>query len=164
MTEWSYLHATQCRPVCHPWYSVYQTLWKYVFDITSLGQHPSPWSCNSVKVKIKFNLFALSVYPVFFWFFCRQLEMVMAVPTPQCVGREFVRQYYTLLNREPLQLHRYYADHGVEKLLQACFIILYSTCFFRFGSCIGTHWLEIYLTSYDQSLHSTQNSAQLMYF
>ena len=33
-------------------------------------------------------------------------EMVMAVPTPQCVGQEFVRQYYTLLNKDPNQLHR----------------------------------------------------------
>lgn len=30
-----------------------------------------------------------------------------AVPSPQCVGREFVRQYYTLLNKAPLHLHRY---------------------------------------------------------
>ncbi|XP_046443711.1 ras GTPase-activating protein-binding protein 1-like isoform X2 [Daphnia pulex] len=35
--------------------------------------------------------------------------MVMeAVPSPQCVGREFVRQYYTLLNKAPLHLHRFY--------------------------------------------------------
>lgn len=34
-------------------------------------------------------------------------EMVMeAPPTPQCVGREFVRQYYTLLNKAPAHLHR----------------------------------------------------------
>ena len=31
----------------------------------------------------------------------------MEPPTPQCVGREFVRQYYTLLNQAPLHLHRY---------------------------------------------------------
>ncbi|GIX83309.1 ras GTPase-activating protein-binding protein 2 [Caerostris extrusa] len=35
-------------------------------------------------------------------------DMVMELPTPQCVGREFVRQYYTLLNRAPLHLHRFY--------------------------------------------------------
>ncbi|XP_015923331.1 ras GTPase-activating protein-binding protein 2 [Parasteatoda tepidariorum] len=34
--------------------------------------------------------------------------MVMELPTPQCVGREFVRQYYTLLNKAPLHLHRFY--------------------------------------------------------
>ena len=28
------------------------------------------------------------------------------MPSPQSVGREFVRQYYTLLNRSPLHLHR----------------------------------------------------------
>ena len=32
--------------------------------------------------------------------------MVMEPPSPQCVGREFVRQYYTLLNQAPLHLHR----------------------------------------------------------
>lgn len=32
--------------------------------------------------------------------------MVMETPSPQCVGREFVRQYYTLLNEVPLHLHR----------------------------------------------------------
>ncbi|XP_054725027.1 ras GTPase-activating protein-binding protein 2-like [Uloborus diversus] len=35
-------------------------------------------------------------------------DMVMEIPTPQCVGREFVRQYYTLLNKAPLHLHRFY--------------------------------------------------------
>ena len=33
---------------------------------------------------------------------------MVTVPSPQCVGREFVRQYYTLLNQEPVQIHRYY--------------------------------------------------------
>lgn len=33
--------------------------------------------------------------------------MVMeASPSPQNVGREFVRQYYTLLNQAPAHLHR----------------------------------------------------------
>ena len=30
----------------------------------------------------------------------------MEPPTPQCVGREFVHQYYTQLNQDPLNLHR----------------------------------------------------------
>ncbi|CAH0558985.1 unnamed protein product [Brassicogethes aeneus] len=35
--------------------------------------------------------------------------MVMeAPPSPQSVGREFVRQYYTLLNKAPTHLHRFY--------------------------------------------------------
>ncbi|XP_012283370.1 ras GTPase-activating protein-binding protein 2 isoform X2 [Orussus abietinus] len=35
--------------------------------------------------------------------------MVMdTAPSPQSVGREFVRQYYTLLNQAPLHLHRFY--------------------------------------------------------
>ncbi len=32
------------------------------------------------------------------------------LPSPQSVGREFVRQYYTLLNRAPLYLHRFYSS------------------------------------------------------
>lgn len=34
-------------------------------------------------------------------------EMVMEKPSAQLVGREFVRQYYTLLNQAPDYLHRY---------------------------------------------------------
>lgn len=33
--------------------------------------------------------------------------MVMEKPSAQLVGREFVRQYYTLLNQAPDYLHRY---------------------------------------------------------
>lgn len=33
----------------------------------------------------------------------------MDAPSPQSVGREFVRQYYTLLNKAPLHLHRFYS-------------------------------------------------------
>ena len=29
---------------------------KYLLDITSVGQHSSPWTCNSVKAEIKFHL------------------------------------------------------------------------------------------------------------
>merc|ERR1719431_2325151 len=42
-------------------------------------------------------------------------------PSPQQVGREFVRQYYTLLHEAPLHLHRFYSEHstfthgGIEK-------------------------------------------------
>lgn len=44
----------------------------------------------------------------------RQVMVQMAVVrdrapvvlSPQCVGREFVRQYYTVLNQDPLKLHR----------------------------------------------------------
>ena len=37
--------------------------------------------------------------------------MVMETPSPQCVGREFVRQYYTLLHEAPDYLHRYTLIH-----------------------------------------------------
>lgn len=35
-----------------------------------------------------------------------------APPNPQCVGREFVRQYYTLLNACPAHLHRFYNNNS----------------------------------------------------
>ncbi|XP_023239872.1 ras GTPase-activating protein-binding protein 2-like [Centruroides sculpturatus] len=38
--------------------------------------------------------------------------MVMEQPSPQCVGHEFVRQYYTLLNKAPLHLHRFYSNNS----------------------------------------------------
>ncbi|XP_041968827.1 ras GTPase-activating protein-binding protein 2 [Aricia agestis] len=39
--------------------------------------------------------------------------MVMeASPSPQSVGREFVRQYYTLLNKAPDHLHRFYNNYS----------------------------------------------------
>ncbi|XP_063217269.1 ras GTPase-activating protein-binding protein 2 isoform X2 [Bacillus rossius redtenbacheri] len=39
--------------------------------------------------------------------------MVMETPpSPQCVGREFVRQYYTLLNQAPAHLHRFYNNNS----------------------------------------------------
>lgn len=44
-------------------------------------------------------------------------EMVMDAtqpqqPSPQSVGREFVRQYYTLLNKAPNHLHRFYNNNS----------------------------------------------------
>ncbi|KAF3825100.1 hypothetical protein GH733_005734, partial [Mirounga leonina] len=43
-------------------------------------------------------------------------EMVMEKPSPLLVGREFVRQYYTLLNKAPEYLHRNssYVHGGVD--------------------------------------------------
>ncbi|TRY60275.1 hypothetical protein DNTS_009652 [Danionella cerebrum] len=38
--------------------------------------------------------------------------MVMEKPSPQLVGREFVRQYYTLLNKAPDFLHRFYSRNS----------------------------------------------------
>lgn len=35
-----------------------------------------------------------------------------APPSPQSVGREFVRQYYTLLNKAPTHLHRFYNNYS----------------------------------------------------
>ncbi|XP_075853953.1 ras GTPase-activating protein-binding protein 2 isoform X3 [Microcebus murinus] len=39
-------------------------------------------------------------------------EMVMEKPSPLLVGREFVRQYYTLLNKAPEYLHRFYGRNS----------------------------------------------------
>ncbi|ESN92364.1 hypothetical protein HELRODRAFT_115988 [Helobdella robusta] len=36
--------------------------------------------------------------------------MVMDLPSPQIVGREFVRQYYTMLHEAPHFLHRFYSN------------------------------------------------------
>ena len=33
-------------------------------------------------------------------------QQMEANPSPQCVGLEFVRQYYTVLNKAPWHLHR----------------------------------------------------------
>ncbi|KAK6633437.1 hypothetical protein RUM44_004040 [Polyplax serrata] len=42
-----------------------------------------------------------------------KLVMVMeAIPSPDAVGREFVRQYYTLLNRAPTHAHRFYNSNS----------------------------------------------------
>lgn len=41
-----------------------------------------------------------------FRYFQLTKEMVMEKPSAQLVGREFVRQYYTLLNQAPDYLHR----------------------------------------------------------
>lgn len=33
----------------------------------------------------------------------------METPSPQCIGQEFVRQYYTILHEVPKELHRFYS-------------------------------------------------------
>ena len=49
--------------------------------------------------------------------------MVMETPSAQCVGREFVRQYYTLLHEAPLHLHRW----EQESLPGIVFTIIFET-------------------------------------
>eukprot|EP00794_Sanderia_malayensis_P007033 gene7033-7822_t len=39
--------------------------------------------------------------------------MVMATISPQSIGREFVRQYYTMLHKDPTQMHRFYMKHSL---------------------------------------------------
>ena len=50
--------------------------------------------------------------------------MVMEKPSAQLVGREFVRQYYTLLNQAPDYLHRYDHHLSVVWLLKCEFVAL----------------------------------------
>ena len=38
---------------------------------------------------------------------CVRTMVMEPSPTPQCVGREFVKQYYTMLNQAPNFLHRH---------------------------------------------------------
>ncbi|ESN93299.1 hypothetical protein HELRODRAFT_194120 [Helobdella robusta] len=46
----------------------------------------------------------------------------MMAPSPKCVGQEFVRQYYTMLNEAPEYMHRFYSHDsslihgGLEKM------------------------------------------------
>ncbi|KAG5671450.1 hypothetical protein PVAND_001646 [Polypedilum vanderplanki] len=40
------------------------------------------------------------------------MVMEAAIPSPLVVGREFVRQYYTLLHNSPDHLHRFYNQHS----------------------------------------------------
>uniref|UniRef100_A0A0K2U9F2 Uncharacterized protein n=1 Tax=Lepeophtheirus salmonis TaxID=72036 RepID=A0A0K2U9F2_LEPSM len=42
----------------------------------------------------------------------KRMSELSGLPSPQCVGREFVRQYYTLLNQSPLHLHRFYSHNS----------------------------------------------------
>lgn len=59
--------------------------------------------------------------------------MVMeAPPTPQCVGREFVRQYYTLLNKAPAHLHRYVVILWRYLLNKPCAAYIYANMYIMF--------------------------------
>lgn len=52
-------------------------------------------------IKVAFDYFVFQHLKLF------TKEMVMEKPSPLLVGREFVRQYYTLLNKAPDYLHRW---------------------------------------------------------
>uniref|UniRef100_A0A8C4F6K2 G3BP stress granule assembly factor 2a n=1 Tax=Dicentrarchus labrax TaxID=13489 RepID=A0A8C4F6K2_DICLA len=58
---------------------------------------------------LQLNLF---VYFLFQHLILFTKEMVMEKPSPLLVGREFVRQYYTLLNKAPDFLHRFYGRNS----------------------------------------------------
>lgn len=58
------------------------------------------------------NSIGIILYFVFHLCFCLQFDKILqtmvmeAPPSPQSVGREFVRQYYTLMHQAPSHLHR----------------------------------------------------------
>lgn len=64
--------------------------------------------CIDVNVYFQLALLQLNlfVYLLFQHLILFTKEMVMEKPSPLLVGREFVRQYYTLLNKAPDFLHR----------------------------------------------------------
>ena len=65
---------------------------------------------NPRASELKYSVSVLKVSPLF------RRTMVMEPPSPQCVGREFVRQYYTLLNQVSV---RQDVLHIPEKYLRA---------------------------------------------
>lgn len=75
---------------------------KYCF-IDDLKEEDIIWTSESVFSKKPLQCLCISF---FFFRLLNNKVMVMETPSPQCVGREFVRQYYTLLNEVPLHLHR----------------------------------------------------------
>jgi len=44
--------------------------------------------------------------------FPRFLEVMAGGYDPQIVGSHFVKQYYTQLHKDPVQLHRFYLDQS----------------------------------------------------
>lgn len=71
--------------------------------IDDLKEEDIIWTSESVFSKKPLQCLCISF---FFFRLLNNKVMVMETPSPQCVGREFVRQYYTLLNEVPLHLHR----------------------------------------------------------
>ncbi|KAK9694936.1 RNA recognition motif [Popillia japonica] len=71
--------------------------------------HFSESCCALFKyLQLSFNVFSSTLIPT-----CEGHRMVMeAPPSPDSVGREFVRQYYTLLNKAPAHLHRFYNNQS----------------------------------------------------
>lgn len=57
--------------------------------------------------------------------------MVMETPGPQEVGREFVRQYYTMLHEAPLHLHRFVIKYIYINLFIAIVNSFKITIYFR---------------------------------
>ncbi len=73
-----------------------------LFVRTPLNLNQSGYGSGSTALRVSRPFLILTCFRSVF-----AGRMVMEPPSPQCVGREFVRQYYTLLNQAPLHLHRY---------------------------------------------------------
>ena len=82
--------------------------------------------------------FSYWVILLLLFFVLVQWKMV-TVPSPQCVGREFVRQYYTLLNQEPVQIHRW----GSQPLSSLKIILLITFWRLPFDSFFWCYQTEV---------------------
>ena len=64
--EWEFPSTTRNKVRTSHFYRLLcdETPRKYVFDVTSVGQRSSPWTCNSVKVEMNFTASASSIFLV----------------------------------------------------------------------------------------------------
>ena len=63
---------------------------KYIFDVTSVGQRSSPWTCNPVKVEVKFHLECKLRSS------CAQLMSVVTIDSRTLTGRHCFGSIYCL--------------------------------------------------------------------
>uniref|UniRef100_A0A671Q1T8 Zgc:56304 n=1 Tax=Sinocyclocheilus anshuiensis TaxID=1608454 RepID=A0A671Q1T8_9TELE len=87
--------------------------------------------------------------------------MVMEKPSPLLVGREFVRQYYTLLNKAPDYLHRFYGRSssyvhggvdGTGKPEEAVYGQAVSECDFHQGSAVNKFYVHNDIFRYEEEV------------
>ena len=70
---------------------------KYVFDVTSVGQRSSPWTCNPVKVEVKFHLECKLRSS------CAQLMSVVTIDSRTLTGRHCFGSIYCLKEQHERQ-------------------------------------------------------------
>lgn len=69
--------------------------------------------------------------------------MVMEKPSPLLVGREFVRQYYTLLNKAPDFLHRWERNVIMVECIFAGGRLTFISCQLGFMEGIPLMFMEV---------------------